>query len=230
MDWRSRQPHRLDGRGGIVPVDRERGVQLLYSLGVDPEADTTDGIPLGDSAEQPESALLEQLEQELASGVLMLRVDRLPTAIPWRVSAETLPALEAGLLKWHSATTRLDRVFARPEPLSMAGEGQAGCPLIVVRGVRVGGALIDGRPRGTRTVPAGSEGRLICGDLGLGELVAELRSGTFVVRIPSGSNAVVLFEARARRRSVLFPHGKPYRRALGQLAKLEERLYRKAAR
>jgi len=226
--WPTRQPLRLD-RGGVVPVDRERGIAFLRSLGCEDPADQGNGVVLSSDEHEPatENALLQTLEAELATGVLMMRIDYLQVSLPWRVDSTTLPVVEALLLKWHTASSRLDRVFARPEPLQMTGDRQASCPLIIARGVRVGGPLgPSGRPTGARTIPPGSEGRLICGDVGVGELVSELRSNAFVARIPAGSNVIVILEARLRRGSTLFPAVAPYRRALAQIEKARERIAR----
>lgn len=226
-DWRQRQPHRAVGKR-LEPISAEVARELAAVLGVETDSEPMPRLS-GDGPIEPtaEERLLEQLEAELLTGTVAVRVDVLPSRSPW-VSAATLPELERLLGRLHEASSRLDKAWARPAPLEMHGEASAAAEVFALKGIRVGGPLLEtGRPRGVRTIPPGARGLLLVGEVELTELVAELRNYDFVVRIAERSSKVYTMEARPRTGSVLFPVRR-YERDRAKLARLQERLARKA--
>ena len=211
-DWRDQIPYRLNSSGRLELTSREAGRDLLLALGGNPDEDPGD--------------LVESLCREAAGGAFFLRRVPVPFELGW-LSPERLLGTSRLLKKALHAGTRLDRVLVLPDALVMESTSLASCRLVVTRGLRLAGPLLQDENPNARAIEIGREGVILLGYAGTKMIVEELQSGKVVVRWAVGSKSLYILAAWERTGSALFPSEKAQRRVIARIAAAKARLARR---
>ena len=213
-DWRDQIPYRLNSSGRLELTSREAGRDLLLALGgrLHDDEDSDD--------------LVESLTAEAVIGAFFLRKVELPFELGW-LSPERLLGTWQMLRKGLHAGGRMDKALVLPDALVMESTSLASCRLVVTRGLRLAGPLLQDENPNARAIEIGREGVILLGYAGTKMIVEELQSGKVVVRWAVGSRSLYVLAAWEKVGSALFPSEKAQRRVIARIAAAKARLARR---
>lgn len=228
-DWRDLRPAIIRPGSGVERAPdcpMPRWLEFLGALGIE-APDPRSGLDLGDFSDPEEIALTERLGDELGRSLFhrLWVLDRPAPAkaeTPFDLNTWVTPAL-----RWATPGAPYRALTALETSFKQRGADAFDLPVLIGPvGLRVG--LAHGVEARAQNVRPGTEGVIITGHVGPGELTGELRGGKLVLRAAWGGSILVAFYAVPSRGSAMFPLPRKVGRVASRVARVQRRLARKA--